>query len=288
MRSRSVKQKTKEKKKNNLTFYSARGIGLMVAVLLLFIILALTGMYTLGIIHPPESFSSLFGQAEETTAPAAAANIAPEGEEAVLYEAIPREEYAKALADMHLPTEYYRAYSITVSFGIREDTTDYVAIRRGEDWWVQTSKDDVILTTAICKDSTVRITDNAQNTAVTAEGYSAETPSGVSFEERCGVLSLERVVEMIRTLADGETVNYGGGITNYSLSFTQARGTGENVFVFTFTCQNGVTEEYRFAFESAAILSVSKSLGELKIYQMEMKEHRNDLSDVNVDSLIAF
>lgn len=283
-----MKQKTKETKKNKLTFYSTRGIGFMAAVLLLFVILALTGMYTLGIIRLPESFSSLFGQAEETTAPAAAANIAPAGEEAALYEAIPREEYAKALADMHLPTEYYRAYSITVSFGIREDTTDYVAFRRGEDWWVQTSKDDVILTTAICKDGTVRITDNAQNTAVTAEGYSAENPEGISFEERCGVLPLERVVEMIRAVSGGETVNYGGGITDYSLSFTQARGTGENVFVFTFTCQNGITEEYRFAFESAAILSVSKSLGDIKIYQMEMKEHRNDLSDVNADSLIAF
>lgn len=283
-----MKQKTKEKQKNNPTFYSARGIGLMAAVLLLFIILVLTGMYTLGIIHLPESFSAFFGQAEETTAPAAAANIAPEGEEAVLYEAIPREEYAKALADMLLPTEYYRAYSITVSFGIREDVTDYVAIRRGADWWVQTSKEDVILTTAICKDGTVRITDNTQNTAVTAKGYSAETSSGISFEERCGVLPLEQLVTMIRALANGENVEYGGGITNYSLSFTQARGTGENVFVFTFTCQNGVTEEYRFAFESAALLSVTKSYGELKIYQMEMKEYRNDLSDVNVDSLIAF
>ena len=283
-----MKQKTKEQKKNKHTFYSARGIGLMAAVLLLFIILALTGMYTLGIIHLPDSFSALLGQAEETTAPAAAVNIAPEGEKAELYEAIPREEYAKALADMHLSTEYYRAYSITVSFGIREDTTDYVAIRRGEDWWVQTSKDSVILSTAICKDGTVRITDNAQNTAVTAAGYSEDTPGGISFEERCGVLPLERLVEMIRAVSGGEAVAYGGGITDYSLSFTQARGTGENVFVFTFTCQNGITEEYRFAFESAAILSASKSLGDLKIYQMEMKEHRNDLSDVNVDSLIAF
>lgn len=282
-----MKQKTKEKK-NKHTFYSTRGIGLMVALLLLFIILALTGLYTLGIIHLPASFSALIGQAKETTAPAAAANIAPEGEKAELYEAIPREEYAKALADMHLPTEYYRAYSITVSFGIREDVTDYVAIRRGDDWWVQTSKDDVILNTAICKDGDVRITDNAQNAAVTANGYSAENPSGISFEERCGVLPLDKLVEMIRAIASGETVGYGGGITDYSLSFTQARGTGENVFVFTFTCQNGVTEEYRFAFESAAILSASKSIGEIKIYQMEMKEYRNDLSDVNTDSLIAF
>ena len=288
MRSRTVKQKTKEQKKNKHTFYSARGIGLMAAVLLLFIILALTGMYTIGVIRLPESFSALFGQAGETAAPAAAANIAPEEEKAELYAAIPREEYAQALADMPLPTEYYRAYSITVSFGIREDVTDYVAIRRGEDFWVQTSKDDVILTTAICKDGNVRITDNAQNTAVTAAGYSEENPGGASFEERCGVLPLNRLVEIIRAVSSGETVDYGGGITDYSLFFTQARGTGENVFVFTFTCQNGVTEEYRFTFESAAILSVSKSIGEIKIYQMETKEHRNDLSDIDVDALIAF
>ncbi len=283
-----MKQKTKETKKNNIPFYSARGIGIIAVVLLLFVILVLTGMYTLGILRLPASFSTLFAPTETTSVPAAGAIIAPDGEEAELYEAIPREEYAKALADMPLPTEYYRSYSIAVSFGIREDVTDYIVIRRGEDWWVQTSKEDVILTTTICKDGNVRITDNAQNTAVTALGYSEENTSGISFEERCGVLTLDRLVEIIRAVAAGETVTYGGGITNYSLSFTQARGTGENVFVFTFTCQNGVTEEYRFTFESAAVLSVSKSIGTVKIYQMEIKEHRNDLSDVDVDALIVF
>ncbi len=282
-----MKQKTKDKQKNNIPFYSTRGVGLMVALLLLFILLALTGMYSLGILRLPQSISALFGSDTQTTEPPAAANIAPEGEEAVLYEAIPREKYAKALADMHLPTEYYRAYSITVSFGIRENVTDYVAIRRGDDWWVQTSQDNVILNTAVCKDGSVRITDNAQNAAVTAESYSAVHPSGISFEERCGVLPLYRLVEMIRAIADGEELEYGGGIVDYSLSFTQARGTGENVFVFTFTCDNGVTEEYRFAFESAAILSAKKSLGEIEIYQMEMKEYRNDLSDVNADALLT-
>lgn len=283
-----MKKKTKEKTKNNITFYSARGVWTLVALLVLFIILGLAGMYALGIVRLPASFSALLRQTEPSVPSAAAANIAPAAESGELYEAIPREEYAKALADMQLPEEYYRQYSITVSFGARADVTDYVAIRRGDDFWVQTSKEGVILNTAICKDGTVRITDNAQNAAVTAEGYSIDNPSGVSFEERCGVLPLNRLVEMIRAIANGEKVDYGGGITDYSLSFTQSRGTGENIFVFVFTCQNGVTEQYRFGFESAAILSASKSYGDILIYQMELKEHRNDLSDIHVDALLAF
>ncbi|MBQ5389337.1 MAG: hypothetical protein IIU58_00350 [Clostridia bacterium] len=282
-----MKQKTKDPKKNNIPFYSSRGIWLMAAFLLLFVILALTGMYTLGIIHLPDAFLAIFGQNADTDASAVAVNIAPETESDALYEAIPREEYAKALADMQLPDAYYRAYSITLSFGIRKDVTDYIAIRRGDDFWVQTSKEDIILHTAVCKDGNVRITDNAQNTSVTAKGYSAEHPEGVSFAERCGVLTLDQLLEMIRAIANGEKLDYGGGIVDYSLSYTQARGTGENVFVFTFTCKNGVTEEYRFAFESAVILSAKKSFGEVQIYKMEMKEHRNDLSDVDVDSLLT-
>lgn len=280
-----MKRKNKEKK-NSITFYSARGIWLMVALLSLFIILALTGMYRLGILHLPESFSFIFSQTDEPVSPAGV-NIASEKDTEVLYEAIPREEYAKALADMPIPNAYYRAYSITLSFGARQNVTDYVAICRGDDWWVQTSEEDVILNTVVCVDDTVRIADNAQNTAVTAGAYSEANPSGVSFEERCGVLPLSKLVEMIRALSDGEKLTYGGGITDYSLSYTQARGTSENIFVFAFTCQNGVTEEYRFAFESAVILSARKSYGELEIYRMEMKEHRNDLSDIDADALLT-
>ena len=282
-----MKRKTKETKKNNNTFYSRQGIVLMAALLLLFVILALAGMSALGVIRLPAALASLFGNPEESTSPSAAENIAPEGEGAILYEAIPREEYAKALADMQIAESYYRAYTVKVSFGIRSEVTDYVAIRRGDDWWVQTSQENVILSTAVCKDGSVRITDNAQNASVTAPEASDANPNGISFEERCGVLPLRRLVEMIRSVDAGEPVAYGGGIVDYSLSYTQARGTGENVFVFTFTGKNGVTEEYRFALESAVLLSVTKTLGDIKIYQMEMKEYRNDLTDIDADSLLT-
>ena len=281
-----MKQKSKEKK-TNAPFDSARGTWLLVAFLVLFIILVLTGMYTLGIIRLPDAFFAFFGRDTDMDPPSAAVNIAPDTDADTLYEAIPREEYAKALADMPLPSEYYRAYSITISFGIREEVTDYIAIRRGEDFWVQTSREDVILNTTVCKDGSVRITDNAQNAFVTAHAYTEVHPEGVTYEERSGVLTLDRVVEIIRAISAGEGVDYGGGIVDYSLSYTQARGTGENVFNFTFTCKNGVTEEYRFAFESAVILSAKKSFGEVQIYKMEMKEYRNDLADVDLDSLLV-
>ena len=280
-----MKQKTE--KKNNSTFYSRKGIGFMVALLLLFVALAFAGMLALDVIRLPESIAALFESPDESAAPSAAENIAPPGEEAVLYEAVPREEYAEALANMQIAEAYYRSYTVTVSFGIRSDVTDYVAIRDGEDWWVQASQDGVIRSTAVCKGGSVRITDNTQNAAVTAHGASVDNPDGVSFEERCGVLSLRSLVDMIRSVAAGEQVSYGGGVVDYSLSYTQARGTGENVFVFTFTCKNGVTEEYRFAFESAVLLSVTKKLADIKIYQMEMKEYRNDLEDVDAESLLT-
>ena len=91
-----------------------------------------------------------------------------------------------------------------------------------------------------------------------------------------------------RLIHEGINRNYGvQEKLRTSQRYYNVGGTGENVFVFTFTCKNGVTEEYRFAFESAVILSAKKSFGEVQIYKMEMKEHRNDLSDVDVDSLLT-
>ena len=52
--------------------------------------------------------------------------------------------------------------------------------------------------------------------------------------------------------------------------------------------RDGISEEYTFALESATILSIKKydSDGE-KIYQMEMKDSRNSLDEVDVESLLV-
>ncbi len=278
----------KKATKTKSPFYSAKGIATLIVALLVLSVFALWGLYTIGAIRLPEKISALF--AEETTAPllsGAVANIAPENSQAVLKEAVPREEYAYALSEMDIPSSYFRRYTITLQSGNYTDVTNYYAVKDGENWWVQTEKNHVILTTAFCKDGIAYIADNAQNTSVSALGHSAENAGGVSFEERCGILTLETLVEIIRCAAAGEPVEYGGGIRDYSLSFTPSRGTGENLFTFSFVNGSGIAEEYTFAFESARILSATKALNGNVIYKMELKDYRNELTDFNTAALFT-
>lgn len=278
----------KKATKTKSPFYSARGVAILITVLLIASAFALWGMYALGVLRPPQYITDLF--TEQTTSPlpiGASANIAPEVTKPPLSEAVPREEYAFALSEMHFPAETYRKYTITLQSAAYSDTTVYYAIQKGNDWWVQTVQDDVIMTTALCKSGRVRITDNAQNTSVALPEKSAQVPNGVSFEERCGIMTTKSLVEIIRRAAAGESVEYGGGVRDYSLSFTPARGTGENLFTFSFVNGSGVAEEYVFAFESARILSAKKSIGDTVIYKMELKDYRNDLTDIDTATLFA-
>lgn len=273
---------------NSSPFYSPKGILLLILLVSVLSAFALWGMYAIGVIRLPAGISALF--AEETVAPrpaGAAQNIAPEPEEATLLEAIPREEYALALADMAIPYAYYRNYKIKIFSDTKVNETEYFVVKDGKRWWVQTQVDNVILSTVSCQNGTVTITDNAQNASVTAKEFSAASPSGISFEERCGILSLQQLTEIIRAVASGESVEYGGGVRDYSLSYTPSRGTSDNVFTFAFACENGIAEEYTFAYESAVILSATKTYGEKTIYKMELKDYRNELTDIPTDTLFA-
>ena len=269
--------KTKNKQKNK------SGIPLLITVAILIVILGLVGMYALGVIKAPKFITNIFGEAESTTLPPAAGNIAPKGEEPVYYEALPREEYAKALGNISIPEQFYRRYSISLFSGENVRKTDYNAIYNDGDWWVQALENNVILSTVICKDGAVKIFDNADNTSV------IDASGEIDRSEYFGYTSLSEITSMINAIANGERVDYAGGnITDFSLSFTQSRGTGENIFSFTFTRSDGIKEEYTFAFESATILSAIKYLpsGE-KIYQMETKDSKNNIDEVDVGELFV-
>lgn len=245
-------------------------------------VLGLIGMYALGIISMPEFLSDIIESPEASAAAPLAGNIAPFDEDAEYYKALPREEYADALADISIPNEYYQRYTITLFSGETAHTTDYTAVMDGGDWWVQTSENDVILSTVICKDGKVQITDNADNTSI------VDASGEIRSYEYFGYTPLSELTAMIKALANGETVDYAGGISDFSLSFTQTRGTGENIFSFSFTRTDGIKEEYTFAFESATILSAVKyaASGE-KIYQMEMKDSLNNIDGVDVNALLV-
>jgi len=282
------KTKTPKVTKNSSPFYSKKGIILLVLLVSVLSVFALWGMYALGVIRLPSGFTALF--AEETSArpPSGAANdIAPGKEPAKLVEAIPREEYAFALADMPVPAAYYHNYTIEIFSDTAVDETEYFVVKSEDNWWVQTQKENVILSTVLCKNGTVRITDNAQNRSVVTAAYTGETQEGISLEERCGVLSLQQLTRIIHDAASGTPIEYGGGIRDYSLSFTPSRGTSDNLFTFAFACENGIAEEYTFAYESAVILSASKTYNGKTIYKMELKDYRNDLTDIDTVSLFA-
>lgn len=278
----------KKATKTKSPFYSGRSVAILITLLLIVSAFALWGLYAIGALRIPSYVTDWF--AEETTASlpsAAAENIAPEGTEASLVEAVPREEYALALSEMRFSADTYRKYTVTLQSAAYTDVTTYYAIQKGSDWWVQAVKDDVIMSTVLCKNGKVRITDNAQNSSVSLPEKSEQSPNGVSFEEYCSIMTIRSLVEIIRRAASGEAVEYGGGIRDYSLSYTPARGTGENLFTFSFVSGNGVAEEYTFAFESARILSAKKSIGDTVIYKMELKDYRNDLADIDTASLFA-
>ncbi|MBQ8836340.1 MAG: hypothetical protein IJ002_02400 [Clostridia bacterium] len=266
----------KEKRKNN------SGIALFAAVVVLVFVLGLAGMYALGIISMP-AFLSDFIETDGTSAAAPiAGNIAAEDESIEYFEALPREEYATALADISVSDKYYQHYTVTVYSGEKKSAADYTAIMNGNDWWVQTSENDVIMSTVVCKDGKVKISDNTDNTSIVDES------GEIHFSEYFGYTPLSELTAMIKALANGETVDYAGGITDFSLSFTQARGTGENIFSFSFTRADGFSEEYTFAFESATVLTAAKySPSGEKIYQMEMKDSLNNIDDIDVDALFV-
>ena len=265
------------------TFYSTRGVTLLLSVVLVLAVLALLGMYSLGVIRPPASLSALFGTTETTARPAQTADIETAAEETTLTPALAREEYAAALGDMQIPSAYYRAYTVSIYGGNAVTATQYEAVVRDADWWVREARDGVILSTAVCRDGAVQITDNTQNSTVTAAG--TDTRRGIRLAERMGVLPLGELTALIGTLGAGGTSDYGGGITGYSLALAPARGTGENVFSFAFTTASGVREVYSFSFENAVLLSAEKYVGDRLIYRMESTAYTNDLADTGADRL---
>ncbi len=260
---------------------------LMIILVLAFSALAVFGLYKLGVISLPDSFDKAFMEKPLPPSNAPAANIANPPEEKESYEAIPREEFATALSKMQLPSEYYRNYRIAISSETSQFVTEYYAIKKNNDWWVQTAVNKVIMQTAVCNGGNITVTDNAANTSAKALEQSYENPTGISFEERCGIITLDTLVNMIYDIASGNEVTYGGGIADYSLSFTQTRLSGENLFSFSFLCHNGVSEEYTFSFENAVILSASKSYDGKEIYKMEIKDYRNNLSEIDTESLFS-
>lgn len=265
------------------TFYSTRGVTLLLSVVLVLAVLALLGMYSLGVIRPPASLSALFGTTETTARPAQTTDIETAAEETTLTPALAREEYAAALGDMQIPSAYYRAYTVSIYGGNAVTATQYEAVVRDADWWVREARDGVILSTAVCRDGAVQITDNTQNSTVTAAG--TDTRRGIRLAERMGVLPLGELTALIGTLGAGGTSDYGGGITGYSLALAPARGTGENVFTFAFTTASGVREVYSFSFENAVLLSAEKYVGDRLIYRMESTAYTNDLADTGADRL---
>ncbi len=272
------------KNKNNGAnrFYSKKGVVLIISMAVAFTAVGLLGMYALGILKTPAFLSDILEKPDAPTPSHVAMNIAAEDEDRVFYEALPRDEYAIALADISLPEEYYQRYTITLFAGEAAHTTDYTVIYNHGDWWVQTSEKDVILSTAICKSGTVKLSDNSDNTSVT------DTSGDIDCFEYFGYTSLDKLADMICALAKGESVNYPVGVADFSLSYTKARGTGENIFNFNLTRSDGFREEYTFAFESATILSAVKySPSGEKIYQMEMKDSRNNIEGINVNSLFV-
>ena len=277
-----IKRVKNEHKKSEMTFYSARGIMLMIAAVLIFATIAVIGMYRLGVISIPDFISDVFDKTTDVSALPPSANIASHGEETERFEALPRDEYAAALADITTPSEFYYNYNLTWFSGDSSRTVNYTAIGKNGSWWVQTKENDVIMSTAVCRDGIFQFSDNADNSFAETSG------EGISFSEYAGFMPLEQLTALIYALTSGDSVEYGGGVSDYSLSYTLARGTNENLFNFNFTRGDGVSEKYTFALESATILSISKfnSDGE-KIYQMEMKDARNNLDEINVDSLLV-
>ena len=265
------------------TFYSTRGVTLLLSVVLVLAVLALLGMYSLGVIRPPASLSALFGTTETTARPAQTTDIETAAEAPALTPALAREEYAAALGDMQMPSAYYRAYTVSIYGGNAVTATQYEAVVRDADWWVREARDGVILSTAVCRGGAVQITDNTQNSTVTAAG--TDTRRGIRLAERMGVLPLGELTALIGTLGAGGTSDYGGGITGYSLALAPARGTGENVFTFAFTTASGVREVYSFSFENAVLLSAEKYVGDRLIYRMESTAYTNDLADTGADRL---
>ena len=267
------------------TFYSARGVSLLLTVVLILAVLALYGMYSLGVIRPPASFAALFSKEETTARPAQTADIAPEAEETVLSPALAREEYAAALGRMQMPPSYYRAYTVTIYSDSAAVTTQYDAVVRDADWWVRETRDGVALSTAVAVDGSVTITDHTQNRSVTASASTADADSGISLAERMCVMPLDALTSLVGTLGEGGTPDYGGGITGYSLALTPARGTGENVFTFEFTTALGVREVYSFSFENAVLLTAEKYVGDRLIYRMENTAYKNGLTDTDIQGL---
>lgn len=270
------------KSNDNDTFYGKKGIALLITVTVIIAVVGTVGMYAIGVLKIPSFISEMLNQTDIAPIPHAAGNISANNGEITYYEALPREEYAIALADITIPEQYYQNYSISLFSGDSVHKTDYTAIYNEGDWWVQTAEEGVILSTTVCKDGKVTLWNNADNSYVTDES------GELNHYEYFGYPLLSTITDMIRALAKGESVDYAGGVLDFSLSYTQSRGTGENIFSFNLTRADGFKEEYTFAFESATILSAAKySPSGEKIYQMEMKNSKNDIEGIDVDLLFA-
>ena len=114
-------------KNKNITtdrFYSKKGIVLIICAALVFTATGIVGMYMLGIVKMPSFMSAFLNKSDTPTASHIAMNIHEEDENQTFYEALPREEYAIALADISIPEEYYQRYTITLYAGEAVRSTD--------------------------------------------------------------------------------------------------------------------------------------------------------------------
>ena len=274
-----MKQK-KHGKTEEIVFYSKRGVITLAVFVAAFIILSLWGMTALGVIQLPAALTAWFAK---DAPPVETAGV--EEDIALLpqkqYEtAVPLAEYAAALAGISLPQSFYQTYTLTRGAGKTADTQSYTYLQNGGDFWVQTARGNTILSTVVCKDGSVRLTDHTRNDKVALSAdYSAE--------EAAGVLGLSHLLSMMAAAARGEEVDYGGGISNYSLSMTTARGEGDKLFTFAFTTADGISEQYTFSPERGVLLSGEKSYGKKVIYSMRSTGYTDDLSEINLDLFFA-
>ena len=270
------------KNTNNNAFYGKKGIAFLITATVIIAIIGIVGMYYIGILKMPSFITEMLSPTVTAPTLHAVGNIAEYSGEVMHYEALPRDEYAIALADILPPEHFYQSYSISISSNGSVRKTDYTAIFNNGDWWIQTSEDGVVLSTTVCYNNKVTLYNNADNTSIT------DTSGEINCHEYLGYPSLTSLTNTICALAKGESVDYVGGVSDFSLSYTQSRGTGENIFSFNLTRADGFKEEYTFAFESATILSASKySPSGEKIYQMEMKNSKNNIEGIDIDSLFT-
>ncbi|MBQ7661724.1 MAG: hypothetical protein IJS44_06690 [Clostridia bacterium] len=273
-------KKTKQRDSEKTVFYSRRGVATLAAFVALFTIISLVGMYALGVIKLPAALTALFADETSAVSPAHAGEDIPLPPQNRYETAVPLSEYAAALSEIELPKGFYQTYTVTRGTGKNGQTLYYTFLQNGNDYWVQTASGSVILSTVVCKDGQVRLTDHSRNEKATVGG-------ALTAEEAAGVLSLAHLLEMMRAAATDTPVDYGGGLSNYSLSISASRGEGDNLFTFAFTTGDGVSERYTFSPERGVLLSGEKTYGGKVIYSMQSTGFTDDLSEIDLDLLFA-